>query len=110
MTINTNGEGVACCSCGAELQVVCTGGCPEPDVVFKSELAAMRKPHAHERPQFKEGPPKICNWLSGCDQPVAPRLPGHGRFPKKGPKHLEIIRGYERNRHAKRAATNGATA
>lgn len=46
----TNGEGVAVCRCGSELHVVCSGGCTDPDVVFKSERAAIRKPAGREVP------------------------------------------------------------
>lgn len=103
MTIATNGEGVAVCRCGSDLHVVCSGGCPDPEVVFKSELGTMRKPRAgNERPQeykdstpkppatrkskgVKYPPPTHC-W---CGEPVAQRAKvGVGRPPTKCEKHV----------------------
>jgi len=86
MTISTNGEGVAVCRCGAELHVVCSAGCPDPVVVFKSELAAMKKPTGNPgTPRRKQIPtpilrPGICAWPHGCEDLVAPRT-GKGRKP-----------------------------
>lgn len=107
MTMSTSAAGIACCgNCGSELEVRCTGGCAEPDIVPRENyIATMKKPRDHERSQIKEERPGLCSWQGGgCDQPVAPRLPGQTRTPKKCPKHLEMVRQYERNRVAKQAA------
>lgn len=112
MTINTNGEGVAVCRCGSELHVVCSSGCPEPDVVFKSELAAMRKPRPEKRKierAVKQPPPRKpvpdhCTYGT-CTDPVAPRVPGAmGRPVTRCAKHLELFREKKR-----KAESNGAT-
>lgn len=91
--LNTNGEGVAVCRCGSELHVVCSGGCPDPDVVFKSDLAAMKKPSGGQigmrSPQRKTRilRPGICAWPNGCDLPVAV-WKGRGRVPIMCPGHM----------------------
>ena len=95
MTISTSAAGVACCgNCGSELEVRCTGNCPEPDIVFRENfVATMAKPGGHSG---KYGPykktlirqPGFCAWPAGCDLPVAKRKPGKGRPPTKCEKHL----------------------
>jgi hypothetical protein len=89
MTMSTNGEGVAVCRCGAELHVVCSGGCPEPDVVFKRE---------HD-------PNAICNWSTGCDQPVGEHI-GSGPPPAKCPTHRAIQRARNERSLAKHKAAS----
>lgn len=83
MTINTNGEGFAICSCGAELEVRCTGGCAVPDAVFK--------------PVFN--PDAICNW-SGCNDPIG-EWKG-GPQPTRCPKHRAMQRAYNERHLAKK--------
>lgn len=103
MTISTNAAGVACCgNCGSELEIRCTGGCPEPDVVFRENFAAtMAKLGGHpgkRGPFRKYGPqkktpirrPGFCAWVAGCDLPVAKREPGHGRTPIMCENHLNL--------------------
>lgn len=87
MTVNTNGVGVAICSCGSELEIRCTGGCAEPDVVFKRE---------HD-------PNAICNWRyrGGCDQPVGEHV-GMGPPPAKCPKHRAMHRAMNERALAKK--------
>ena len=94
MTINVAGSGEACCgNCGHELEIVCTGGCPEPDIVFReNSVATMAKPGVHFG---KTGPQKrtpirlqgFCAWPAGCDLPVAPWI-GRGRVPIMCPGHM----------------------
>jgi hypothetical protein len=84
--MNTNGEGVAVCRCGSELHIVCTGGCPDPDVVFKSELALLSKPPDPARR------PGQCRWAN-CPDDVAPHK-GRGRPPTRCPAHLALGRKY----------------
>lgn len=89
--MNTNGEGVAVCSCGSALEVRCTGGCAEPDAVFKNAIAAMRKPsrpkpRAEGQPKVVKYPPPTHCW---CGEPVAKRAKfGVGRPPTKCEKHV----------------------
>lgn len=83
--MKTNAAGVAVCSCGAELEVRCTGGCAEPDYVIVEETA-------------------ICTFPD-CTDPVAARKPGaKGPPPKKCQKHLEVQRGYRDKYFAKKKA------
>ena len=102
--LNTNGEGMAVCRCGSELHVVCSGGCPDPDVVFKSELAAMKKPRGIEpRQEYRDNTPKPLREKKAkypppthcwCGEPVAKRAKfGVGRPPTKCEKHVERKKG-----------------
>lgn len=99
MSCNTNGQGLACCSCGSALAVVCTGGCPDPDVVFRSDIAAMRKPAWRDIPNSQRvkrrpvnSPPLHCTYLK-CKEPVALREPGAmGRPVTRCAKHLAHFR------------------
>jgi hypothetical protein len=90
MSISTNGAGVACCgNCGHELAVICTGGCAEPDIVFKSDHFASA----------------MCNW-PGCDDLIAPREPGQsGPDPRKCAKHKAMQQVYRDRSLAKKAAS-----
>ena len=97
MTIRTNAAGVAICSCGSELEVRCTGGCVEPNVVFENAIAAMPKPSGPPHiplafPRHKPGDPprqyprKVCNWPGGCSADVEP-YSGVGQPPKRCSAH-----------------------
>lgn len=102
---NTNGEGVAVCSCGSQLEVRCMGGCPEPDAVFKSVRAAIRKPQGREvsynrKKKVRRFRPGFCTY-PGCDDPIAPRPPKSVGHPwTKCFKHLQASRRYTANRAA----------
>lgn len=103
---NTNGEGVAVCRCGSELHVVCSGGCTDPDVVFKSERAAIRKPSGREVPnslkrKVRRFIPGFCTH-PGCYDPIAPRpAKAIGQPWTKCVKHLALSRKYTANRKVK---------
>jgi hypothetical protein len=99
---NTNGEGVAVCRCGSQLHIVCSGGCTDPDVVFKSERATIRKPrHVPNPRKTRRFRPGFCTH-PGCDDPIAPRPAGAIGHPwTKCIKHLAVSRKYTANRKAK---------
>lgn len=100
MTINTNGAGVAVCSCGHELEIRCTGGCKLPDPVFKDNyIATMKRPRGEE-PKLVQRDGQ-CNYQR-CTDDVA-EYSGHGRPSTKCPYHLEMMRGYRRKYAAKKA-------
>lgn len=98
MSARVDQSGVACCgNCGAELAIVCTGGCSELDVVFQENyIAVMRKPRNHfgeALAPYKKTlilHPGFCVEL-GCDAAVAP-YSGRGRVPIKCPKHMRPSR------------------
>lgn len=85
MTITTDKAGIACCgNCGAHLEIVCKGGCEEPDVMFRKDyIASLPKPSGKETPRSQRikkvgtvtSPPAHCTH-KGCSDPVAPREPG----------------------------------
>lgn len=87
--INVAGSGEAVCgNCGAHLEIVCSGGCAEPDIVFRQDYtAALPKPRGEEKPKPKERSTHC--W---CGDPVAMRKPGHGRPTTKCEKHLRPSR------------------
>ncbi len=95
MTVSTDASGVAVCgSCGSELEVRCTGGCAEPDIMARENyIASLPRPRGKETPnsakQFPERRPTQCT-VPGCDDERAPRRPGRGRPATKCPRHLEM--------------------
>ena len=97
----TNGVGIAICSCGSELHVVCAGGCEKPDFVFaqdhKIKRASRRK--ADGRIHVKDVPPGMCTWQNGCDQPSAQQT-YRGRTTTKCPKHLAMVQKWEAARRS----------
>ena len=99
MTMTIGKVHVACCgNCGHELEIRCTGGCPEPDTVPREDyIATMKKPQGKETPRAGHArlkPPRCprpthCH----CGEPVASRSKsGIGRPPSHCEKHLDILR------------------
>jgi hypothetical protein len=91
--VNTNGEGVAICRCGAELHVVCSGGCPDPDVVFKNAIAAAPVPRAQ------------CKY-PGCKDEVVPNTSRRGRPTTLCPAHKALRKKYRDNWSRKKNETS----
>ncbi|MDP9201178.1 MAG: hypothetical protein M3P26_04505 [Gemmatimonadota bacterium] len=83
--MRTNPAGVAICSCGAELEIRCTGGCAVPDFVSKRE---------HDTNA-------ICNWV-GCNEPVGESPSGH--YVRRCTKHRALQRSYGLRHLAKKKA------
>lgn len=89
MTVTTDNSGAACCgNCGSNVVVACSGGCAEPDVVFRENyVATMKKPSGNEPEQAKYPVPTTCRHPN-CDQPpVPPKIRGRGRPPTRCEKH-----------------------
>jgi len=101
MTIRVAGSGEACCgNCGKRLEIVCTGGCPEPDAIPRENyVATMKRPRGPER--IEERQLGQCNYKR-CTDPVAP-YHGHGRPTTKCPFHLEMMKGYQKKYMGKKA-------
>jgi hypothetical protein len=86
--MSTNAAGVACCgNCGSELEVRCTGGCAEPDIVPRENyIATMPQRAQTKEPKIVKYPPPTHCW---CGEPVAQRAKyGVGRPPTKCEKHV----------------------
>lgn len=108
MSARTNSSGVACCgNCGSELKVACTGGCAEPDIVFKENyIASLPKPRGEEKPQDK---PRSGQCRSpNCSDDIAPHS-GRGRSSTHCARHLEMRNSYRKKAKSK-LATEGAIA
>lgn len=102
MTMTTDKIGIACCgNCGSHVEVVCSGGCAEPDVIPRENyIAALPKPRGEEPSQeWKDDTPKPAKAakypvptecrIPGCGAPVAKREKfGVGRPPTKCEKHV----------------------
>lgn len=101
MTASANAAGVACCgNCRSELEVRCTGGCEDPDIVFKhNPIAGLRRvPSGRLRrtPTGRKYIPGICTYRD-CREPIVPHV-GKGRPTTKCVKHLEYSRRWSNNR------------
>lgn len=96
MTIHTDNSGVACCgNCGSHVVVACSGGCAEPDVMFRKDyIASLPKPKGPEpgKARVPKGP-KVAKYPPPthcfCGEPVAKRrVKGRGRPPTKCETHV----------------------
>lgn len=104
MTPKVNQAGIACCGeCGSELQIVCTGGCKDPDVVFKENyIASLPTPQGREtpgkqharRPWARKPVLDQCTYRD-CTEPPAPRGVT-GRPPTRCVKHRDMSRLYRK--------------
>jgi hypothetical protein len=102
LTLRTNGAGVAVCGCGSELHIVCSGGCPEPDVQFRDETTKPKRDRHRKEKRVKAGdvPSGYCTYQHGCGAPVAEQT-YHGRPTTKCVKHLAMVQKYEAARRAR---------